>query len=180
MFIHKVDENIKLRLFYMDDAEELFILTNESRDYLRKWLPWVDHVKEINDSKRFIEDCLKSFVERNGFPKGIAILYNNVIVGTIGFNEVSLENKYVSIGYWLGEMYQSKGIMTKTCKSLINFVFNELNMNRIEIRVSPENIKSKLIPERLGFTNEGKIRKTEFLYDHYVDHYIYGLIKEDW
>ena len=67
MFIHKVDENISLRLFYIEDAKELYVLTNNSRNYLRQWLPWVDYVKEVDDSKKFIEDCFKTYSEKQGY-----------------------------------------------------------------------------------------------------------------
>lgn len=83
------------------------------------------------------------------------------------------------IGYWLGEKYQGKGIMTKACKALIQYCFEELNLERIEIRVATENIKSQAIPERLGFQKEGCLRNAEVLYDQYIDLYVYGLLKKE-
>ncbi|WP_336296604.1 GNAT family protein [Bacillus pinisoli] len=54
-----------------------------------------------------------------------------------------------------------------------------MDLNRVEIRVADENIKSRAIPERLGFINEGKVQNAEWLYDHYVDHIIYSKLRED-
>ena len=68
----------------------------------------------------------------------------------------------------------------RACKAYIAYGFNELDLNRIEIRVAEENKKSRAIPEKLGFQEEGKIRQAEWLYDHYVDHVIYGLLAEEW
>ncbi|GAE92284.1 ribosomal-protein-L7p-serine acetyltransferase [Gracilibacillus boraciitolerans JCM 21714] len=70
--------------------------------------------------------------------------------------------------------------MTSACKSIIDYCFNELNIKRIEIRTATENQKSQAIPQKLGFKNEGLIRSSELLYDRYVDHYVYGLLNEDY
>ena len=80
----------------------------------------------------------------------------------------------------LGADYNEKGIMSKSCEALINYGFNQLNLNRIDIKAATENIKSRAIPERLKFKQEGILRETEFLYDHFIDLVVYGMLKEDW
>ena len=61
----------------------------------------------------------------------------------------------------------------------MSYCFEELQLNRIEIRAATGNVKSQVIPKKLGFTKEGCIREAEWLYDHYVDHTIYGMLKSD-
>ncbi|MEC0276957.1 GNAT family N-acetyltransferase, partial [Peribacillus frigoritolerans] len=65
-------------------------------------------------------------------------------------------------------------------KALTDYAFIELKLDKVEIRVAEENKKSRGIPERLGFINEGCIRQAEWLYDHYVDHIVYGMLTKDW
>ena len=181
MFTNIIDDNIKLRLLFLKDAEELHKLTVDSKEYLRKWMGWVDHnIEDINNTKEFIKKSLNNFINSDGYPEAIAIIYKDMIAGIIGFNHVDKRNKYAVIGYWLGEKYQNKGIMTKVTKCLIDISFNELMLNRIEIRVASENNKSKKIPEKLGFKIEGEIKEAEYLYDHYVNHIIYGIVAKDW
>ena len=55
-----------------------------------------------------------------------------------------------------------------------------MGLNRIEIRCATQNVRSRAIPERLGFKEEGLIRDAEWLYDHYVDHIVYGMLESDW
>jgi ribosomal-protein-serine acetyltransferase len=50
----------------------------------------------------------------------------------------------------------------------------------VEIGCAPGNRKSCAIPERLGFTREGVLRQREWLYDHFVDHVVYGILAEEW
>jgi ribosomal-protein-serine acetyltransferase len=180
MFFYKIDENISLRLLNVGDSEELFNLTINSKDYLKEWLGWLDYTNKVEDTTEFIQATLKGVIETGGYPKSAAILYQGRIAGTIGFNEINKLHKIGVMGYWLGKEFQGNGIMTKACKGFIDYGFNELNLNRIEIRVAEENRKSRAIPERLGFTEEGKIRQAEWLYDHYVNHIIYGLLADEW
>lgn len=178
MFIHRIDEKTYLKILELKDTEELFELIDKSREHLKNWLPWVDFTKTVADSTDFIKGTLQKYASSNGFSVGI--WHEGKLAGTIGYQEMSKLHKSVSIGYWLGEGFQGKGLMTKACKELVHYAFQELNLNRIEIRVASENHQSKAIAERLGFMCEGKIRKCEWLYDHYVDHLVYGLLKEDY
>lgn len=178
MFQYTIDEEIELRLIDLYCAEESLKLINENRLYLRKWLPWVDDTTTIDDITTFIKATKQQFANDNGFQAGI--WYQNQLVGIIGFQSVSRGNRSTSLGYWLAEPFQGKGIMTKACKALINYAFTNMNIHRIEIRCAEENFKSRAIPERLNFKQEGLIRDAEWLYDHYASHYVYGMLKDDW
>lgn len=70
--------------------------------------------------------------------------------------------------------------MTSVSKALTDYAFTELKLNKVEIRAAAENQKSRSIPERLGYKEEGTIRQAEWLYDHYVDHVVYGMLAEEW
>ncbi|MDR4927733.1 GNAT family N-acetyltransferase [Peribacillus simplex] len=178
MFLHKIDEELSLKLLELKDAERVFEITNQSREYLREWLPWLDITTKLEDTKEFINICLKGFAENKSV--NTLIMYKGQIVGVAGYNQINWSNKTAYIGYWLGEEYQGNGIMTRVAKALTDYAFKELKLDKVEIRVALENKKSRGIPERLGFVNEGCIRQTEWLYDHYVDHIVYGMLVKDW
>jgi len=178
MFCHTVSDEIQLKLLELRDAEEVFALTDASRSYLQEWLPWVDATRTLDDSKAFIQSTLQQFAANNGFQAGI--LYKGEFAGVVGFHDINWANKSASIGYWLGEGFQGQGIMTSACRAVVNIAIQEYGLNRIEIRAAVGNRKSRAIPERLGFTQEGTCRQAEWIVDHFVDHVVYGLLKEDW
>ncbi|WP_338048384.1 GNAT family protein [Paraliobacillus sediminis] len=70
--------------------------------------------------------------------------------------------------------------MSRAFKTIIDYGFNDLGLNKIEVNVATENNKSRVLPERFCFKEEGKLRQAEWLYDHYVDHVIYGLLAEEY
>ncbi len=178
MFRHIIDEDLELRLLELWNSQEMFNLIDSSRDHLRKYLPWVDNTISVNDTRVFIESTKSKYAANNGFDAGI--WYKGELVGVIGFHSINKTLKEISIGYWLNERYLGNGIITKACKELINFAFNNYKFNRVEIRCAEENLRSRAIPERLGFTKEGIIRDGELLSDGYVNCVVYGLLKSEW
>ncbi|UAL45560.1 GNAT family N-acetyltransferase [Sutcliffiella horikoshii] len=180
MFIHRLDDETSLRLFNVGDAEEFFNLIICSKPYLKEWLGWLDYVETVEDTIETIKARLSALVENGGYPKSVAIIYKGQIAGTIGFNEINKGNKIGIIGYWLGEGFQGKGIMTKALNAIVDYGFRELGLNRIEVSIAVENKKSRLLAERVGFVEEGKLREAEWLYDRYVDHIIYSILAKEW
>lgn len=178
MFTCPLDEHSYLKLLDIQDSVALYELTDQSRDHLRTWLPWVDHTRSEEDTNVFIRSSLKKFADNNGLDAGI--WHKGRIAGVIGFHFINWSNRSTSIGYWLGKDFQGLGLMTKATKAMVDYAINNLNLNRVEIRAAVENHKSRAIPERLGFQNEGTLRQCEWLYDHYVDHVVYSMLKEDW
>jgi ribosomal-protein-serine acetyltransferase len=170
MFIDRISDRHELRLLQIADAAELFALTNVNRYYLRQWLPWLDVVTQIGDTRDFIVRTLKQFANNESFVT--AICYDGCIVGTIGFVRIEqcdspperLRQRMGYIGYWLAESHCNKGIMTKSCDRLIHYGFTTLKLDRIAIACATENHRSRAIPLRLGFTHEGVNRDATWLY----------------
>jgi ribosomal-protein-serine acetyltransferase len=177
MFSCRVNELHELRLLRISDDEELFALTNANRDYLRQWLPWLDGIHEINDTRSFIRSTIWQFEDNRGFVA--AICYDGDLVGTVGFNWIEWQSRIGYIGYWLAASHQGQGIMTRSCQSLIDYAFTTLKLNRLVIACAAENTRSRGIPTRLGFTHEGTARDAEWLYNRFVDHEIYALLDRD-
>lgn len=178
MFVHQIEEELSLKLMEPTDAEELFELTDSSREHLRNWLPWLDRVTTVQHTREYIKSSVKSFSEEKGM--NTAIMFKGKMVGVAGYNEIDHTNRIAYPGYWLHKDAQGQGIMTKVAAALTDYAFDTLELNRVQITVAEHNKKSRAIPERLGFLNEGTIRNAEWLYDHYVDHIVYGMLKHEW
>jgi ribosomal-protein-serine acetyltransferase len=178
MFSFYVSKEIDLRILEMRHAEELFNQCMLNREYLAQWLPWVIHTNHLEDSQRFIQSELDRFANNRGFSSGI--FYYDKLVGSISVHEIDWINKKTSIGYWLADAFQGKGIMTAACRRLIHYLFSELKLNRVEIRACTQNTRSRAIPHRLGFKHEGTIRQAEWIHNQFYDYEVYGMIAYEW
>jgi ribosomal-protein-serine acetyltransferase len=173
-----IEEGLFLKSLELREAEDLLLLVDINRPYLREWLPWLDLTRTIDEMIVFVESTMHQLSSNQGFQT--AIWHHGQIVGIIGYHHLEWANRSTCIGYWLDGRFQGKGIMTKACRALVEYAFEEWKLNRIEIRCAEGNLKSRGIPERLGFKAEGLLREAEWLYDHYVDHVVYGMLAKDW
>jgi len=178
MFEYQIDDHISLRILSIRDADALFCLIDANREYLRQWLPWVDVNTSPEDSSRFIQSALEQFAKQQS-PTCI-ILWQEKIIGNIGYHPINWDNKSGSLGYWLAKAYTEKGIITKACKVFIDYGFTTLKLNKVIISAAEDNHKSRAVPERLGFKKEGITRDAEWLYDHFVNHVNYSLLQREW
>ena len=178
MFFREIEKDLKIALSVPQFASQLFALTDQNRDYLKAWLPWLDTVREVDDTKKFIELQLQKFARGEGLH--LSIFNKDRIVGVLGYDRLDQINGIGIIGYWLAEECTGKGIMTKAVKELIPLGFDNWHLQKVEIHCAIDNIKSRAIPEKLGFRKEGTIRRTAKIDDKHQDHVIYGLLKEEY
>ena len=178
MLILKVNEEIILKELDIKNAKALFELIDSGRVYLREWLSWVDETRTVEDSILYIQSVSQGNVYSGRYV--LEIWFKNNLAGLIDFHNGNKINMAVEIGYWLGERYQGKGIMTSSCKKCINYAFEEMGFNRIIIKCAVGNLKSQAIPKRLGFKFEGIEREGQNLNGHFTDLVVFLKLKKDW
>ena len=177
MIFGKITQNIELRLIDRPQSEPLFRLIDSNREHLRRWHPWVDLMRSTGDVNKAISVWQLQHAKNLGFCAGI--WFNETLCGIINHLNVDWLNRSTSLSYWLAASHQGKGIMTECCRAFINHAFDTWRLNRISIGCASDNVRSRAIPERLGFNFEGIIRGVEWLHDHYVDHAVYGLLRSE-
>lgn len=178
MFTLQVDQDIELHVFQPHQANELFQLVNQNRHHLQTWLPWVEGIISPHQAHLIIINWLRQLEGKNGFNAGIR--YKGVLVGGIGFHQTDWYNRFTSIGYFLAKNAEGHGIITRCVKRLVQYAFNELRLNRVEIRCGVNNARSRAVPERLGFTQEGMIRQGEKLNGAFHDLLVYSILAKEW
>lgn len=176
MFCHRLRRRAELQMLEPRHAEELFAVVDRNRERLREWMPWVDGTKSADDTLKFIRDSLKRHAETGEVVAGI--WWGGKLAGTIGLH-IRGEAR-ATIGYWLGEEFEGKGLMTLACRAMLSHAFRDLKVERVEIFAEPRNARSRAVPKRLGFKREGTLRHVTKLNDRFVDHVAYSLLREEW
>jgi ribosomal-protein-serine acetyltransferase len=177
MFFRNLDENTVASLTIPQYADELFALTEQNREFLSRWLPWLDSVRQAADTRDFILLQLTKLSMSEALHE--TIFYKGRAAGVLGYNQIDRGNGIGVIGYWLAEEFNGNGIMTLAVKDLISLGFEYFQLQKVEIACAVGNLKSRAIPERLGFKNEGTLRRTEKVGGGYLDMVIYGLLREE-
>jgi ribosomal-protein-serine acetyltransferase len=173
----QIPETSNFRLLDEGDAEELHELIDANRTYLARWLPWAEK-QTLDDTSSFIRKAREQLAENDGFQ--VAVIDGEGIVGVIGYHAVDWRNRLTSIGYWLAGEHQGRGTMTTAVRALVDHAFSAWGLNRVEIRAAVENRRSRAIPERLGFRQEGTLREAERVGDRYLDCALYSMLAANW
>jgi len=178
MFEHLVDEEITLKLKDYQDSEAVFQLIDQSREHLKQWMPSVEDIHSVEDVNKRMRKHLKELTEQEGIH--FLIYYKNDLAGSISIKEIDWQVRSAELGYWLGSGFTGRGIINRTSTALLEYVFEEMDLHKVEIWVAEKNAKSRRIPEHLGFIKEGMRRDNELIDGTYYNMVIYGLLKEEW
>lgn len=103
------------------------------------------------------------------------------IIGNCAIHNIDSKNRACTCGITIGEKdYQGKGYGTEAMEMLLEYGFNTLNMNRIELSVWEFNTRAYKTYQKVGFVEEGRRRQARYHNGKYYDEIIMGILKEDW
>jgi len=174
----RVNDSIRLETVKVSMAPVIFQTIEHDRNFLRKWLPFVDLTHRISDTEDFLRGVVNQPVTNKN--EVYSIWYREEFAGLIGFKDSDWTNHKTELGYWIAKKMQGKGIVTSSLKELLKLSFTRLRFNRIQIKVAVENTKSAAVAQRLGFKMEGIEREGEFHKSGYLDLQVYSLLKSEW
>ncbi|MCI3985736.1 GNAT family N-acetyltransferase [Bacillus vallismortis] len=179
MFTCRVNEHITIRLLEPKDAERIAQLIIENQQRLGEWLFWAEKPSSAEMYREtIIPDWRREYADLNSIEAGL--LYDDSLCGMIGLHHLDQINRKAEIGYWIAQEYEGKGIMTAACRTIITYAFKELGLNRVALCAAVGNHKSRAIPMRLGFQEEGIARDGLFVNGKYHDLVYYSLLKREW
>ncbi len=161
------------------DAPGLRLAIAESIDALRLWMPWAQAVPALEESQANCKKAVTAFKEGRDHRLHLFLKDPLTFIGCSGLHDIDWRVPKVEIGYWVRTSYSGKGYITEAIREITRYAIEELGMNRVEIRMSAGNTKSRAVPERLGFTFEGQLRNDDRHVDGTLrDTCIYARIRE--
>lgn len=164
-----------LRRFTIDDAAALFAVVDADRTRLGTWFPWVALTRSSRDEEAWIRRLRMDPDERDG----LGIFVGDAVVGGAGLT-VDPFRIDGEIGYWVRPDHEGRGLVTEAVRVLLREGFERLGLHRITIRAGVGNARSRAIPERLGFREEGVLRGAGKGTDGFYDLVVYGLLEDEW
>jgi RimJ/RimL family protein N-acetyltransferase len=163
-----------LRSWDFDDRESLVYHANNYNiaRYMTDRFPFP---YTLQDASSFIE------MASTGRPPNIlAIEVEGKAVGGIGLHmQPDIYRKNAEMGYWLGEPYWGKGIITNAIIEMTRYGFANWDINRIFARPFGTNKASQRVLEKAGFTLEGKFEKSLYKNNEYLDELIYAIRRKE-
>jgi ribosomal-protein-serine acetyltransferase len=166
-------DGLELRFLEGSDAHELNAVIEANRERLKERMAWAEGSTV---------ETTRGFIESGGSGENldaIGIYLDGAAIGTVGARPNPMRGD-AEIGYWIAEPYEGRGIVTRACRVMIDHLFSEVGSQRVTIMAAPDNARSRAIPERLGFTQEGVMREAGWSSPGYHDLVVYGLLDREW
>jgi len=164
-----------IRKWKMSDACDLAKLLNNKKimDNLRDGLPYPYTTK---DAEEFITAMLLADQDRTF---AFAIVCDDRVAGSIGvFRCENIHFRTAEMGYYIGEPYWGRGIMTSAVKQTCQYIFEHTDIIRIFAEPFSYNAASCRVLEKAGFTFEGLLRSNAVKNGKVLDMKLYSLIRE--
>ncbi|MFD1851602.1 GNAT family N-acetyltransferase [Oceanobacillus bengalensis] len=146
---------------------------------LKAWLPFAQELPTVEETEVNLRNAHINFLKRESFRFLIFDKDSNDFIGTTSLQGINWDIPKCEIGYWINTKFSGNGYMTEAVKELANFGLNNIKFRRIEIRCESTNLKSRAIPEKLGFVLEGTLRNDDLSADgsKLTDTCFYSIIK---
>ena len=163
------------------DAAGLWDAIDASREHLDAWMPWVDRYHNPDNALEYTRRAHARWLLREDLAVAIVEKATGRIVGGSGLHRIDWSARVFEIGYWLREDAQGHGYASETVRLLTRLAFDELDANRVELRIDARNFASLRVAERVGYVVEGTLRRKLLATDGTVaDMHILSLIEEEY
>lgn len=166
-----------IRPITLDDKNEVFeYRSDKETNKYQGWIP-----TNLSDVETFIGKISKQIDEPETWFQFIILeKETQKIIGDLGIHFFDRENKQTEIGCTLNKKFQNKGYATEAVKTIIDYLFKELNKHRIITSIDPENKNSIRLVERIGFRKEAHFIESLLIDGKWVDDLIYAMTEKDW
>ena len=176
MFIVINTDRLLIRLLEMQDMDDFFAYRSMPEVYqYQGWKPTVNAQAEDFIIKN-VSICLNT---PNTWLQLAICLKDGTLIGDIGIHFME-DDFQAEIGYTLSLAYQGNGYAFEAVKAVLDYLFTSLLKHRVTASVDPENMKSIMLLERIGFRKEAHFRKSYHTEDKWLDDCIYAMLKEEW
>ena len=162
--------------------DAFFNLIDENKNYIQKgFAGTVKKCQPKEGAKELFATWVQDENEKRCFSFFIKDQHTNSLIGLINIKNIDLDIKKCEIGYFISEKFTGKGIVSKLTKTVISFCFESLSVNKIFLRIAPENIGSQKVALKNGFKVEGVLRQEYKGFQEILEDVMYfGLLKSEY
>ena len=134
----------------------------ESFDVLHRFMDWAKEKPSIEETEELVRLSAANWIlKKNEEPWLQLFIFDketNQYIGGTGFHNIQWEVPSVETGYWIRKSRANQGLMTEAINAITQYAFKQLGVKRIAITCDIDNIRSKKIPEKLGYFFEASLK----------------------
>lgn len=152
-------ERLVVRCWKPADAQLLKDAVDSSLDHLRPWMPWAhDEPQPVERKVELMRAFRGAFDLDRDYVYGVFDAKEERVLGGCGLHPRG-GPRSLEIGYWVHSETVRQGIATEITTMLAQAAFRWSGVERLDVLVEPANAASAAVPRRLGFLEEGVLRR---------------------
>lgn len=169
----------EFRLILDDDYKAFSKLINKNREELKRYFPiTVSRTNTLEDVKTYLTEVSEKTEKKQLYLFGL--FHESELVSVLMVKNIDWRVPKCELAYFIDKEKEGKGIMTVLVNNTVSHCFEELKMKKVFLRISPDNLASKKIAEKTGFTKEGLLRKEFRVYTgELIDVEYYGKLDSE-
>ena len=174
-------DTFTLRPITLADTESFFNAVSANRDRISTYFPGiVTKTNTLEETRTHIEERIAGADEGKYMIWLIVENRTDKIAGVIQNKDIDFNARKRELGYWVDSNYLGQGLATRAISAICKYNFEELQLNKMFMRIAEENAASRRVAEKCGFVLEGVMRN-DFMTSgqKLIDIFYYGLIKSD-
>ena len=153
------DGTIAIRTYQPCDVHPCFEAARESIAEVSRHLPWLHQEYSIEETRIWIEKVVpKLWEQQSEYHFVITEVVTGSILGGCGLDQVNWVNQTANLGYWVRTSRTREGVATAASKLLVRFGFEQLQLKRIDVVTSIDNIPSARVAEKLNPSEKKNVR----------------------
>lgn len=156
-----ITKRLFIRMPKPGDGEQVYEAIKKSKEELKLWMPFAQKDQTMEDVEANVREAYAAFIKREDLRLHIFNRETKEFIGCTGLHRMDWNVPKFEIGYWIDTQFSGQGYMTEAVQGVTDFAFHELKANRVEIHCDANNLNSRAIPERLGYTLEGILKNHE-------------------
>ena len=171
-------QRLTLRKFNENDAVMAY-RNWTSDEKVIKFLTWPVH-QSVDVTKKVLNDWIESYQDLSFYQWAIVLDEINEPIGSISVVDINEQTNMVHIGYCIGSQWWHQGITSEAFAAVIQYLFEEVKVNRIETQHEPNNTNSGKVMKKCGLTYEGTLRQAMHSNQGIVDACVYGILASEY
>jgi ribosomal-protein-serine acetyltransferase len=152
-----------------------------NRDRLARWEPWALAPPVLAETRSFLEAGMRNWLAGSELPVAIAVRIDDQwhLAGAVSL-AINSYARSAEIGYWVDGGHEGRGLASRAVAAVLDHAFGSLDIDRVALHTDAANERSRALARRLGFVEEGVLRKGLAFPDERRDDAIYGLLASEW
>ena len=168
---------LRLRPLHRQDAFDLLALRTDP-DVMRYMD--VKPFRSVQEARQWIATYRQRFRKKKSLVWALATKSDDRFIGYAGFWRMMPEQLRAEIAYAILPSDWGKGLMSEAMQAMLDFGFQQLRVHSIEANINPENLRSRKLLEKFGFSQEAHFRENYFFEGQFIDTVVFSILEQDW